>query len=92
MSPVVRRLPTTVRSDDRTEAAALPFGAEGVNSMLGLVIGVSGVLGFSTSALGPGSLMRLLENILRCLYEGHRVHGGSAKADLVMQMGAGGPA
>jgi hypothetical protein len=92
MSPVVRRLPTTVRSDDRTEVTALPLGAEGVKSMLGLVIGASGALGFSASAFGPGSLMRLLENIAGCLYELHRVDGPAADPHFVVKVSAGRPA
>ncbi len=47
MSPVVRRLPTTVRSDDRTEADALPLGAEGTKSCWVWSRFASGALGFS---------------------------------------------
>ncbi len=72
------------------DADAFPFGAVGVKSMLGFAA-VSGAFGLS-SAFGPGSFMRLLENILRCLYEGHRIHGTAAKADLVVEMCTGGPA
>src|SRR3990167_1905628 len=93
MSPVVRRLPTTVRSADNTEAATLPLGAEGVKSIEGLFTGASGALGLSASpGLAPGSLMRLLENIFGCLYEGHRIDGGPADADLIVKVSAGRPA
>src|SRR5690606_31996391 len=93
MSPVVRRLPTTVRSEDRIEVTALPLGAVGVKSIEGFVTGASGALGVCPSAwLGPGSLMRLLENIAGCLYELHRIDGGAADPDFVVEMGAGGPA
>jgi hypothetical protein len=60
--------------------------------MLGLVIDASGALGFSASAFGPGSLMRLLENIFPCLYEGHRIHGRAVQMHFVVKMRAGGPA
>ena len=59
-------------------------------SQLGLVTLVSGALGFSASAcFGPGSLIRLLENISRCLYEGHRVDCVATDPDLIVKMRAG---
>jgi len=88
ISPVVRRFPTIVRSDDSVDAGGFGFGADGVKSDAARCGGAIGAFGVS-SALGPGSFILLLENISGCLDVSHRVDGLAANSDLVVKVGAG---
>ena len=92
MSPVVRRLPVIVKSDDRTEAAGFDFGAEELKSIPVRGDEAFGVVVLSASALGPGSFILLLENICRCLDKGHRVNRFAPDPNLVVKMSASRPA
>mmetsp|Transcript_2910 Transcript_2910/g.5053 ORF Transcript_2910/g.5053 Transcript_2910/m.5053 type:complete len:117 (+) Transcript_2910:339-689(+) len=93
MSPVVFMLPVTCRSADSSEAGGFALGALALNSdALGAAgAGAAGVAGAGLSALGPGSLILLLENIVCCLDVDHGVYGFAADADFVVQMHTGHP-
>ena len=51
--------------------------------------GVAGAASSAPACFGPGSLIRLLENILSCLDICHRVHGLPVETDLIVGMGSG---
>ena len=97
MSPVVRRLPTTVRSELSSEGVGLDFGEEeGIEDMsapdLGLEVEAEAPPSAPLSAaegFAPGSLILDLENIASCRDEGHRVHRIAIAPHLVMEMGPG---
>lgn len=79
------------RSADSVDAGGLAFGADALKSVerggtAGAAddAGASGVLGVEPSALGPGSLILLLENIVCSLNEYHRIDGFPADANFVV--------
>src|SRR6056297_90641 len=86
MSPVVLRLPVMCRSLDRIDAAGFALGAEALNSEDDGrdESGMAGLGELTSSALGPGSLILLLENIVCSLDVDHGVDGFAADTDFVV--------
>ena len=90
MSPDVFRLPVINKSEDSCDAGGLAFGADGAGfdgvEAAGLLSDLTGV-----SALGPGSLILDLENILSRSYVCHGIDGITANAHFVVQVWPSGP-
>ena len=85
-----------VMSDDRVDAGGLGLGAaedDGAGGTAGaeddgLSADAAGFVSLSP-ALGPGSLILLLENIFCCLDIDHRVDGLAADAHFIVKMRSG---
>src|SRR6056297_3612234 len=90
MSPDVLRLPVISRSEDSTDGAGFDFGGADALKSEPAGLAASVPLGVSVSdALGPGSLILDLENILSSSYISHGVDGVAVHTDLVVKVGPG---